>query len=147
MTTLKDETVDQVRGQSESDQVKRSPSKSPLKNLQSKSPRSPVKNLQSRSPVKKIFETDDVNSTDKTKGPVIKIQTPAKARSVEAFGDSETQVTDIDSLQPGLTSNGPAGDATPAMPVLSPRKSPKPPARVYRMVCQCGAKNCRKFVF
>lgn len=94
-------------------------------------------------------ENGILDGTDATGVPSISIQKSSlEGKNIEAFGDAEKteiQVTEIESLRPPV--NGPGGDAGLVMPVLSPRKSPKPPARAYRMVCQCGAKNCRKFVF
>jgi len=58
-------------------------------------------------------------------------------------------------VTPAVTEKGDAEDITKKVETVtpqkqvfaSPRKSPKVLTDVYRMVCQCGAKNCRKFVF
>ena len=103
-----------------------------------KTQQSPSKLSKVRSP-SKVTTPSDVSSPSK-------VRSPAKMQNLEAFGDNEKlEVIEAENSDPVLT--GPGGDAGLKMPVLSPRKSPKPPARAYRMVCQCGAKNCRKFVF
>ena len=122
----------------------RSPSKSPSKSL--------VKSLTTKSPIKKLFEqADEVDGGDSDgidlpTVPLIVRESPTEVTIADA-GESVV-ILDEDKSQLALTETGPSGDAAASlMPVLSPRKSPKAPNRAYRMVCQCGAKKCRKFVF
>ena len=112
----------------------RSPSKSPSK--------SPIKVLSSQSPTKKLF--DEVDGMESPNVPLIVTESPEKVSMADV--DESVIIVDENKLQP-VQETGPGGDAPPPMPVLSPRKSPKAPNRAYRMVCQCGAKKCRKFVF
>ena len=96
------------------------------------------------SPVKATTPLEVTSPT--TVGSPVKIGSPIKMRNIEELSDSKmTEITEND--ESAVVMSGPGGDAGLKMPVLSPRKSPKPPTRAYRMVCQCGAKNCRKFVF